>query len=54
MDVNLKEKSMLITEILQRVKANDCCTSGDMFFSLAFRSLPDLKNIAKELYIKTK
>lgn len=46
------DKSAMINEILQACKANGVYTSGDLFFSLAFRSESELKRICQELHIK--
>jgi hypothetical protein len=45
-------KKQLIEEILQKLKAGDCYISGDLVFSLAFRTEKELKQIAQELYIR--
>ena len=46
-------RAKLIEDILQRLKAGDCFISGDLVFSLAFRTEEELKHIANDLHIKT-
>jgi hypothetical protein len=46
------KKAVLIKEILMVAKANNVPTTGDLFFSLAFRTEKELIAIAKELRIK--
>ena len=46
-----KTKSTLIQKILLCCKANNVYISGDLFFSLAFRTVEELKKIAHELHI---
>jgi hypothetical protein len=48
---NRMDKATLINEILQNCKANNVPTTGDLFFGLAFRTIDELKAIAKELQI---
>jgi len=48
----MDEKQKLINEILTKCRANMVYISGDLFFSLAFATIDELKNIARELYIK--
>lgn len=50
----METKAKLINEILQVCKASDKCpTTGDLFFSLAFRTETELRNMAHELNINT-
>jgi len=46
-------KSKLINEILQVCKVNDVPTTGDLFFSLAFRTEGELRGMASDLNINT-
>lgn len=46
-------KENLIKEILMCCKASNTYTGGDLFFSLAFKSEKELKQICQTLYIKT-
>lgn len=46
------EKKRLIQDILICAKANNIPVTGDLFFSLAFRAVSELRQIARELYIK--
>ncbi len=45
-------KEAMIHEIINNCKANDVYVSGDMFFSLAFKSESELHTICNELNIK--
>ena len=45
-------KKRLINDILQCVAANGVYISGEMFFGLAFRTVSELKGIARELHIQ--
>lgn len=47
------DKNQMIDEILIQCRANNVPTTGDLFFSLAFRSESELKVICQELHIKT-
>ena len=47
-----KKKKGLIEDIIQTCKNNDIPTTGELFFSLAFRTIGELKGIAGELNIK--
>ncbi len=51
-DAEIEKRKPLINEILQTCKANDVPTTGDLFFSLAFRTEAELKDIAQDLHIK--
>jgi len=51
-NIIMDEKQKLINEILTKCRANMVYISGDLFFSLAFATIDELKNIARELYIK--
>jgi len=42
----------MIDEILLVCKANNVYTSGELFFSLVFRTESELMTICKELHIK--
>ena len=44
-------KSAMIQEIILACKANNCPTTGDMFFALAFRTESELRKICDELCI---
>lgn len=44
-------KEAMINEILMVCKANNVPTTGDLFFSLAFRTESELKRICKELNV---
>jgi hypothetical protein len=44
-------KKKLITAILQCIAANELYISGDLFFTLAFRTESELKAICRELHI---
>jgi len=46
-------KKRLITAILQTISFGGGYISGDLFFMLAFRTIPELKDIARELNINT-
>ena len=46
-------KQAMIDEILIQCKANNVPTTGDLFFSLAFRTEQELKKICQTLGIKT-
>ena len=46
-------KDEMIAEILLCVKANNLPTTGELFFTLAFRTESELKNICRELHIAT-
>lgn len=47
-------KEIMIQEILIQCKVNNTPTTGDLFFSLAFRTEPELIKICSELNIATK
>jgi hypothetical protein len=44
-------KKNLITAILQCMAANGLYISGELFFTLAFRTEAELKQICRELHI---
>lgn len=44
-------KKKLITAILQCVAVNGLCNTGELFFTLAFKTESELKKIARELNI---
>lgn len=46
------KKEDLIIDILQVIKISNLNTTGDVFFSLAFRSENELIEIARDLNIK--
>ena len=48
------DKNRMIQEILLQCRANNTPTTGDLFFSLAFRTDSELKKICSELGIKNK
>ncbi len=47
-------KKKLIQEILLQAKANDLYISGDLFFSLAFRTEKELIKICRKIGINPK
>lgn len=47
-------KNQMIQEVLINCQANNVRTTGDLFFSLAFRTESELKKICSELGIATK
>lgn len=51
MENEIKEKSRLINLIFIAMKTSNKYISGDLFFSLAFCSVNELKKIAKECHI---
>ena len=52
MSITVMNKEQMINEILIQCKANNVPTTGDLFFSLAFRTESELKTICSELNIK--
>lgn len=46
------DKERMITDILQACAAGGCFISGELFFSLAFRTDSELRAICRELCIK--
>ena len=49
----MEKRKKLIEEILQVCKASDVPTTGDLFFTLAFRTEKELRKIASALLINT-
>ena len=45
-------KNQMIQEILICCKANNVPTTGDLFFSLAFRTESELRSICQQLHIR--